>query len=57
MIYSFTIYERGWNRIRMQTDNLDQPLDINGGARIDLGSTAKLRTLVSYLESITEIDR
>ena len=38
VLYSVTIYERGphANRIRIQTDNLDQPLDINGGARIDL---------------------
>ena len=54
VLYSVTIYERGShaNRVRIQTDNLDQPLDINGGARIDLGSTAKLRTLISYLEAI-----
>lgn len=54
VLYSVTLYERGpaGNRIRVQTDNLDQPLDINAGARIDLGSTAKLRTLVSYLEAL-----
>ncbi|HSE05090.1 MAG TPA: transglycosylase domain-containing protein [Methylomirabilota bacterium] len=54
VLYSVTVYERGpgANRVRIQTDNLDQPLDINGGARIDLGSTAKLRTLISYLEAI-----
>jgi membrane peptidoglycan carboxypeptidase len=54
VLYSVTLYERGAgvNRVRVQTDNLDQPLDINGGARIDLGSTAKLRTLISYLEAI-----
>ena len=52
VLYSFTLYERGQgaNRVRVQTDNLDQPLDINGGARLDLGSTAKLRTLITYLE-------
>ena len=57
VLYSVTIYERGpdANRIRIQTDNLDQPLDINGGARIDLGSTAKLRTLISYLEAIAAL--
>jgi membrane peptidoglycan carboxypeptidase len=54
VLYSVTVYERGpaANRVRIQTDNLDQPLDINGGARIDLGSTAKLRTLITYLEVI-----
>jgi len=57
VLYSVTIYERGphANRIRIQTDNLDQPLDINGGARIDLGSTAKLRTVISYLEAIAAL--
>jgi len=57
VLYSVTIYERGphANRIRIQTDNLDQPLDINGGARIDLGSTAKLRTLISYLEAVAAL--
>lgn len=57
VLYSVTLYERGpgQNRVRVQTDNLDQPLDINGGARIDLGSTAKLRTLISYLEAIAAL--
>jgi membrane peptidoglycan carboxypeptidase len=57
VLYSVTIYERGphANRVRIQTDNLDQPLDINGGARIDLGSTAKLRTLISYLEAVAAL--
>ena len=57
VLYSVTIYERGpdANRVRIQTDNLDQPLDISGGARIDLGSTAKLRTLISYLEAIAAL--
>ena len=57
VIYSVTVYERtpGGNRVRIQTDSLDQPLDINGGARIDLGSTAKLRTLISYLEAIAAL--
>ncbi|MBM3263639.1 MAG: transglycosylase domain-containing protein [candidate division Zixibacteria bacterium] len=55
VIYSFTLYERGEeaNWLRIQADNLDQPLDINQGAKLELGSTAKLRTLVSYLEVIS----
>ncbi|MBK6277296.1 MAG: hypothetical protein IPF57_03850 [Gammaproteobacteria bacterium] len=32
------------NHLRINADNLDQPLDINAGAKLDLGSTAKLRT-------------
>ncbi|NYZ13451.1 glycosyl transferase family 51 [Azospirillum sp. RWY-5-1] len=57
IIYSFTLFERGpdANYMRVQADNLDQPLDINEGAKLDLGSTAKLRTLVSYLEIMAEL--
>jgi len=57
VIYSFTLYEHsgGANLVRIQTDNLDQPLDINAGARLDLGSTAKLRTLITYLEVVAAL--
>jgi membrane peptidoglycan carboxypeptidase len=57
IIYSVTLYERGpeANYLRVQADNLDQPLDINEGAKLDLGSTAKLRTLITYLEIIAEL--
>src|SRR5262249_25056136 len=57
VIYSFTLYERGPDAdvVRVQTDNLDQPLDINAGARLDLGSTAKLRTLITYLEIVADL--
>jgi membrane peptidoglycan carboxypeptidase len=57
VIYSFTLYEktpRG-NLLRIQADNLNQPFDINSQARLDLGSTAKLRTLVTYLEIIARL--
>ena len=54
VIYSFTLLERTptGNRVRVQTDNFDQPFDINEGTKLDLGSTAKLRTLVNYLEVV-----
>ncbi len=57
IVYSLMLFERGntGNLLRIQTDNYDQPLDINEGIKIDLGSTAKLRTMVHYLELITEI--
>ncbi|MCA1925913.1 MAG: transglycosylase domain-containing protein, partial [Thiobacillus sp.] len=57
VIYSFTLYEktpRG-NLLRIQADNLNQPFDLNSQARLDLGSTAKLRTLVTYLEIIARL--
>ncbi|MFC5475651.1 transglycosylase domain-containing protein [Paraherbaspirillum soli] len=57
VIYSFTLYERGENAnyLRVQTDNFDQPFDINMGTKLDLGSTAKLRTLVTYLEIVASL--
>lgn len=57
VVYSFTLLEKGpkANLLRVQTDNYDQPLDINEGAKLDLGSTAKLRTLVSYLDIIDQL--
>jgi len=57
VVYSFTLMERGdnVNYLRVQTDNYDQPLDINEQAKLDLGSTAKLRTLVTYLDIIDQL--
>ncbi|MGJ0491679.1 transglycosylase domain-containing protein [Methylobacter sp.] len=55
VIYSLMLFERSekGNLLRVQTDNFDQPLDINEGIRLDLGSTAKLRTMVHYLQLIS----
>ncbi|MBT9097157.1 transglycosylase domain-containing protein [Methylovulum psychrotolerans] len=57
IVYSLMLFERGQsgNLLRVQTDNYDQALDINEGIRIDLGSTAKLRTMVHYLELLADI--
>ncbi len=57
VVYSFTLMERGegTNYLRVQTDNYDQPLDINEGAKLDLGSTAKLRTLVTYMDIVDQL--
>jgi membrane peptidoglycan carboxypeptidase len=55
--YGFTLYEktpRG-NVLRVQTDNYDQALNINEGVKMELGSTAKLRTLVTYLEIVSTL--
>lgn len=55
--YSFTLYERTplGNLLRVQADNLDQPLDINADTKLDLGSSAKFRTLISYLLVIADL--
>lgn len=57
--WSVVLYERDGdsNKLRLQADNIDQPFDMNEGMKLDLGSTAKLRTLVSYLEIISELHR
>lgn len=54
VVYSFTLTERGpdANRVRVRADTLDRPFDLNAGAKLDLGSTAKLRTLITYLEIV-----
>ena len=59
IIYSFTLSELTSQgaKSRIQADNFDQPLDINKGTKLDLGSTAKLRTLVTYLEIIEALHR
>ena len=50
--YSFTLYERvdGANHLRIQTDNFGGEFNLNEDSMLELGSTAKLRTLVTYLE-------
>lgn len=55
--YSVVLYERGphHNFVRVHADSLDEPFDINSGAKLQLGSTAKLRTLVTYLDIITQL--
>lgn len=49
--WSVVVYERGKDRnlVRVRADSLDQPFDINSGSKLILGSTAKLRTLATYL--------
>ena len=59
VIYSFALYERGdgVNLLRAQTDTFNQPLSIVEGTRLQLGSTAKLRTMINYLQIIEELHR
>jgi membrane peptidoglycan carboxypeptidase len=49
--WSVVLYERGNNHnlIRVHADSTEQPFDLNSGAKLILGSTAKLRTLSTYL--------
>ena len=49
--WSVVLYERGndHNLVRVHADSTEQPFDLNSGAKLILGSTAKLRTLSTYL--------
>ncbi len=57
LVFSLSLFERGEpaNLLRVQTDSSDQPFDVNEGAKLDLGSTAKLRTLITYLEAVADL--
>jgi membrane peptidoglycan carboxypeptidase len=57
VVYSFLLLERTsrGNVIRVHTDTLDDPFDINSGMKMELGSTAKLRTLAHYLELVSDL--
>jgi membrane peptidoglycan carboxypeptidase len=59
VLYSFSLYERTslGNELRVQTDTFEGPLNLNEGSRLELGSTAKLRTLVTYLEIVEVLHR
>ncbi len=54
--YSFTLYERvnGRNVVRVATDTQPGQFSLNEGMKLELGSTAKLRTLVSWLDLIAD---
>jgi membrane peptidoglycan carboxypeptidase len=55
--FSLVLFEHknGGDVVRVQTDSVNQPFDINGGARLNLGSTAKLRTAITYLQIVTAL--
>src|SRR5207249_1387002 len=43
------------NLVRVHADNLELPLDLNRGVKLELGSTAKLRTLAHYLDVMASL--
>lgn len=55
--YSVVLFERrpNANVLRVQADNVDGPFDVNEGSMLELGSTAKVRVLVSYLELVEQL--
>lgn len=59
VIYSVNLREIIGNKsfLRVQSDNIDGPFNVNDGTKLELGSTAKFRTIVSYLQIIEIIWR
>jgi membrane peptidoglycan carboxypeptidase len=57
VVYAFTLMETTplGNVVRVQTDTYDGPLSFSEASRVELGSTAKLRTLATYLEAIATL--
>ncbi len=57
--YGVLIIERtaDGNLLRASSDNLAQQFDVNRGIKMELGSTAKLRTLAHYLEVVEGLHR
>jgi len=57
VIYALTLFERTsqGNLLRAQVDTYQNPLDFNQGIKLELGSTAKLRTLAHYLELVASL--
>jgi membrane peptidoglycan carboxypeptidase len=59
VIYSVLLVENAsqGNLVRVQADNFNAPFDFNKSVKLELGSTAKLRTLTHYLEIIAQLHR
>jgi membrane peptidoglycan carboxypeptidase len=55
--YSFLLLESRpeGNFVRVHADTLAAPFDVNAGMKLELGSTAKLRTLAHYLETMAQL--
>ena len=55
--YSLVLYEKRphANVLRVQADNVNGPFDVNQGSMLELGSTAKVRVLITYLELVERV--
>jgi membrane peptidoglycan carboxypeptidase len=54
VVYGMMLFEKtpAGNQLRVVTDSLNAPFDINTGMKMQLGSTAKLRTLMNYMNVV-----
>jgi membrane peptidoglycan carboxypeptidase len=59
VIYSIVLYRlgQGRNNLILSADSGNAPFDVNSGAKLMLGSTAKLRTLITYLDIVSALYR
>ncbi|MBU1054564.1 MAG: transglycosylase domain-containing protein [Proteobacteria bacterium] len=57
IIYSLSLYERTpvGNMLRVQTNNFDGSFNMDEQMKLDMGSSAKLRVLVHYLDIIDKL--
>ncbi len=57
VVYTVSLYrsDPAGNHLLVHADNLDRPLDLNDGTKLELGSTAKLRTLANYLVVVARL--
>lgn len=57
VVWGIVLYERGAdrNRLRLRIDSYGGPFDVNSGAKLVMGSSAKLRTLATYLGVVAEL--
>lgn len=57
VVYSLLLFEKtgSGNVLRAQADTFPGPLDISESIKMELGSTAKLRTLAHYLEIVDSL--
>jgi membrane peptidoglycan carboxypeptidase len=55
--YSLVLFERQphANVLRVQADNVNGPFDVNQGSMLELGSTAKVRVLITYLQLVERV--
>ena len=59
VVYSVLLLERTarGDVLRVIADNVGRPFDLNAGMKLELGSTAKLRTLAHYLDVAAALHR
>jgi membrane peptidoglycan carboxypeptidase len=57
VVYSLLLFESTpeGNLLRAHADTLNKPFDLSRGMKMELGSTAKLRTMAHYLQTVASL--